>query len=250
MIAAGLNVRQRMLPLAEVATRLEGQSHNAWLSATECEMLATLRAPQRRAAWLGGRYLAKTLILEAVTEENNTHAARAAQSLSCADICIVSRDSQQRAIRPLVFVKGKLKPWTLSITHSACSVSAALVLEPDVRLGIDLTETEGVCRRLAKAWFTDVEWTWLHEALAGATGNVRTASMAEHVASIWAVKEAAYKALNEGESFAPRRIEVLPVCAGRWRATWYLKHEIRYCQVRTEVADGCVRACAAVDWAA
>ena len=79
-------------------------------------------------------------------------------------------------------------------------------------------------------WFTPLEQCWFHE-----TQSPGIASF------IWAAKEALYKACNQGESFAPRDVEVLP--DGRCS---YRQSPLPSCRLQSWTADGHLAVLAAV----
>ncbi len=91
--------------------------------------------------------------------------------------------------------------WSLSIAHTRRGALAALGCLPGVSLGIDLVEPRQYGSGFADVWFTPAERRWLPAA--GSRGQ----------AILWAIKEAAYKAVNAGESFDPRLIEIA-ACPG------------------------------------
>ncbi|MEX0679046.1 MAG: 4'-phosphopantetheinyl transferase superfamily protein [Pirellulales bacterium] len=171
-----------------------------WLSPGECRAWHRMRSPQRRATWLAGRMLAKRLLLESLALSGELDSWP-----SGAEIHIESVDAGHGQ-RPSVFVWGRPLHWALSISHTARGVLAAVTTEPGVTLGVDL-----VCRRdhptNRLAWcFTPAELRWL------AAGPAHRREPEQ----LWAMKEALYKACQQGEGFAPRRIEVVPGAAPRY----------------------------------
>jgi phosphopantetheinyl transferase len=170
----------RICSLAELTNPICA-SAAAWLTPAERETWSGLTNPQRRQAWLGGRMLAKRMIL------------RHLPALRPAEIEIHSRDSLGRSTRPRVTVCGRLQPWALSIAHSARFVFVALSAAPGLAVGVDVTAGPEPNAAFRDTWFSPGERRWC-ESPGGAT--------------LWAIKEAVYKAVNRGEPFAPRRIEV------------------------------------------
>ena len=67
-----------------------------------------------------------------------------------------------------------------------------------------------------RLWFTPAEQQWLREAEAPNLASV-----------LWASKEAIYKALNAGESFAPRAVELLPGGQASYRQMPVGPYELR-----------------------
>jgi phosphopantetheinyl transferase len=156
------------------------------LGAAERDELARCRDPGRRRAWQAGRLAAKRLVLD--------HFPLAARPPH--EIEILSRDSAGQATRPRVYVRGQRMPWRLSISHSGRHVYVALSEDPDVSVGVDLAPVQVYGEGFLETWFT-----------AGEQRALRVAPSAA-VATFWAVKEAVYKACNDGEKFAPAQVEV------------------------------------------
>jgi len=165
-----------------------------WLSPAEAETLAELSDAFRRRAWLAGRMLIKRLLLEEMLPGMDGY-----EEMRPAEIEIVSRDGLGRGVRPRVFVGGRQQPWRLSLAHCEDSVFAAASKDNNVSVGVDLVPREIGGRGFAECWLTPQE----HRAW-GSFGED------QGLAKIWAVKEAAYKAGGQGESFQPTSYEVLP----------------------------------------
>ncbi|MBW3541523.1 MAG: 4'-phosphopantetheinyl transferase superfamily protein [Planctomycetes bacterium] len=147
-----------------------------------------LRHPARREAWWFGRILARRLLHETAGRWLD----------DSAEIEILSRDEQGRAVRPGVRIGGRLMPWCLSIAHTDQAALVAVSFEPGTTVGVDLVRTEPVSRGFLETWFTKRERSWLDT------------QPAESVAISWGLKEALYKACQRGESFVPRRVEIFP----------------------------------------
>ncbi|MGD9721269.1 MAG: 4'-phosphopantetheinyl transferase superfamily protein [Pirellulales bacterium] len=164
-----------------------------WLSRREQAELSAWRDERRRRAWLLGRAVAKRLVAGFI-------ALRAEpSSVPPEAIEILSRDTAGRVNRPLVWIEGRLRPWSLSISHSHRGVLAALAGSDTVSLGVDLADSAAFGDGFVELWFTPAEREWFVE-----TGSTSIACF------IWAAKEALYKACNTGESFAPREFEIRP----------------------------------------
>jgi phosphopantetheinyl transferase len=159
-----------------------GFDPDVWLAPAERETWLGLRSPQRREAWLSGRILAKQMVLRHLLAAHP------------AEIEIHSLDSQEQGIRPRVTVCGRLQPWALSIAHSARSVFVALSATPGLAVGVDVTAGPEGDAGFWETWFSPAERRW---------------SETPGIATLWAIKEAVYKAVNRGERFAPRRIEII-----------------------------------------
>ena len=166
---------------------------DGWLTRGERAELATWHDETRRRVWLVGRILAKELIL-----------AKGLPGASPAAIEILSLDASSRPTRPRVTVDSAAQGWSLSIAHTERGVLAALAARGDLSIGVDLAPNEPLAENFIRLWFTPAEQQWLREA-----GSPTMASV------LWASKEALYKALNAGESFAPAPSRSCP--AGRHR---------------------------------
>jgi phosphopantetheinyl transferase len=196
-----------------------------WLVAAELNRLAALRDPAVRQAWLAARVLAKQLIL-------------AQASLSHYDatmIEIMSRDAQGRGRRPDVRVGGNATPWSLSISHTRAGVGAALCSVPGVSLGIDLVQDGPLGAGFLRTWFDAAEQKSI------AAGD------AAELHRLWAVKEAVYKAANQGEPFAPRRIRVHMASGGGYTCTYRGVALGDHCRVETSRHGDHLVALVAVD---
>jgi phosphopantetheinyl transferase (holo-ACP synthase) len=190
MFAKGLLVCYA--PRAAQTTRTASAALESWLHPRECDELQRYRDPAARDAWLAGRTVAKQLVLDALVRNHALHR-------DAAEVEICSRDDAGRQVRPRIRVADRLLPWCLSISHTANGVLAALSLDPRVRVGVDLAPLVERSAGFLRVWFTERERERLYNA-----GPLE-------IARYWAAKEAAYKAVNNGQSFAPRRVEVLRV---------------------------------------
>ncbi|HTM54363.1 MAG TPA: 4'-phosphopantetheinyl transferase superfamily protein [Pirellulales bacterium] len=159
-----------------------------WLTAGERAELGWWRDRGRRQASLAGRMLAKELV-----------ANHAGATYRREEVEILSRDEKSRGKRPRIRCHGVEQPWSVSITHSEGGVLAALCVTEGVRVGVDLARTDGLSDAFVRLWFTPAEQAWLRETDCSSIAGF-----------IWAAKEAVYKACNNGESFSPRDVEVLP----------------------------------------
>ena len=74
----------------------------------------------------------------------------------------------------------------------------ALAATDAAAIGVDLTPDDRFSPRVADLWFTPAEQSWYRAANSPSIG-----------ATIWSAKEALYKAISNGESFAPREFEIL-----------------------------------------
>ncbi|MBT4864465.1 MAG: 4'-phosphopantetheinyl transferase superfamily protein [Planctomycetaceae bacterium] len=167
---------------------------SAWLSVAEKRELDLLRDGSRREAWLCGRWLSKHLIREACVLP--------ATKLELIEI--LSRDAEGRGMRPAVTVSGEPISASLSISHSTHAVLVGVTTQPGISIGVDLTIPETVKPGFLRMWFTEAE----QERLKSADSRLAM--------TYWAIKEAVYKACQNGESFAPRKIEVFDSVEGRF----------------------------------
>lgn len=175
-----------------------------WLSPSEREVFTELRDARRREGWLCGRLLAKRLILDDVLAPSVGE-----EAIHPTEIDIHSRDGLGRATRPRVTLRGRLQPWALSIAHSDRSVFVALSRALGVSVGVDVAPVQTWKDGFLEMWMTPRERRWVHSV-----GEMRLAS------TLWAVKEAIYKALSYGEQFTPLRIEVCPRAGGGYTYHW------------------------------
>lgn len=164
------------------------ESSDAWLSGAERRECARYRDEGRLRQFRAGRYLAKKLLLEQLVP----------WSVDWSEIEILSRDGQNRAVRPEVTVRGNRVPWCVSISHSRRGVLVGISLNRQIQVGVDLAEKEDLNPKSLVFWFSNRERERLRDA------GARPAAVC------WAVKEAVYKAVNQGESFVPKKFEVFP----------------------------------------
>ncbi len=172
----------------------------AWLMAGELAELALLGDAGRRRQWLAGRWTGKQLLM------------RVGAARRLADVEIRTRNELGRGDRPRVRVGGQELAGSLSIAHTARGVLAALDVRQNRSVGVDLvdladpvwmkaTATSG-SRSFARMWFTPLEQHWIFARTA--------ANSAGRAAAVWAVKEAVYKAAQQGDAWSPRDISVRP----------------------------------------
>jgi len=172
-----------------------------WLSLAERAELDCLGHDVRRRQWLAGRWLAKQLI------------RRAIGGVSLPDIQLLARDERGRGVRPRIRVPGRKLPWSVSISHSEHGVLVALAASESLSVGVDLADLRpdraarfgAGFRRL---WFTPCEQRWLD------------VDPPRRIATLWALKEAVYKACNAGESFFPQQIEIVPLESDGFRCRY------------------------------
>ncbi len=157
-----------------------------WFSEGERAILADFRNRTRLEEWMLGRLLAKQLILENLDGVPYP-----------SEIQIYSRSGLGNCMRPQIVMDGRLLDCVLSIAHSRQSVLVAFSKTTSVLIGADIEALEARGPHFSAIWLTEDERNWL-----------QTQGRPHLVSVVWAIKEAAYKAINMGHRFIPRRIEV------------------------------------------
>ncbi|MBM82805.1 MAG: hypothetical protein CMJ78_19770 [Planctomycetaceae bacterium] len=160
-----------------------------WLHELEYEHYTSINHANRREAFLFGRVVAKRLIVE-----DESLASREINKAT--QIYISSRDGMGRAVRPTVMIDGRLQPIELSISHSDQSVMAIARRGNQVRLGADIQTISSNPNSQLRLWLTEKE-------------RANIGHNDSNAVKTWALKEAVYKAINNGERFQPHQIEVL-----------------------------------------
>jgi len=201
-----------------------------WLSPAEREVWDRLTDPRRRRAWMCGRLLGKQLLLNAVVG-----APEWDDRVGPAHIEIHSLDVLGRPTRPRVTVGGRLQPWHLSIAHTVRSVLVAVAPSASMAIGVDLTPVDPSTRGFRELWLTPAERRWFES-----TRDPRL------VATLWAIKEAVYKAANRGERFAPASIEVGPDLDGAYAWRPEGRGSRSGATIRVDALDGEIAAIVAV----
>jgi len=161
--------------------------------------------PARRRVWRLGRIMCRELLREAAGDTLD----------AVASIEILSRDDHDDHVRPTVFLRGEQEPQLathlnslpLSIAHFNDAVCVALSTDPQLGVGVDLVEATELGDGFQQTWFSPDERQLVAE------GDSSTA------VTLWAVKEAVYKAVNNGEQFRPKEIEVQRDATGRYRCS-------------------------------
>jgi 4'-phosphopantetheinyl transferase EntD len=128
---------------------------------------------------------------------------------------------------------GGIPAWPLSIAHSRRAAVAVLSFNPRITVGVDIVELQPLSDGVLRAWFTADEQQWL------AAAEPRERLVA------WALKEAIFKALNQGEAFAPQRIAVRRNADRHYTASWNGAPLDGVCQLQTWEQDGHLLALAA-----
>lgn len=198
-----MNDRPRLLTQSCDARSMGCHAEGAgWLSPAEQDEFARLRDIRRRNEWLAARFLLKGMLQRSFAGNGGS-----TTGIELCNIEILSRDVRGRGQPPRVLLAGRLLSWHVSLAHQDGIVWAAVSVDPDVRVGIDVVPAEPMDLRGDDLWFTPGEVRWLRQSNDPLLGT-----------TLWAVKEAVYKATNRGEPFVPARIDVAPDAAGGF--TW------------------------------
>lgn len=184
--------------------------------------LERLKDPGRREAWVWGRVLARRCLM--------THVQELLDDPERVEIC--TRNEQEQSIRPLIRSGERvIESVCLSITHTDRAVAVAL--SDECMIGIDLVDLEGFRAGVLEPWLTPEEL------------QLRDRGGVHAEAVIWGAKEAAYKALNQGESFAPKQVVVAAGTEHELAVSWQPAESTREARVTVNPVDGhlCALAC-------
>lgn len=181
-----------------------------WLSQDELESWHTFRSDVRRNTFLAGRILAKRLL----RAQHSTGWFTAPSQIT---ICSKNDSS---GVRPYIKYGENRLGYSLSISHTCDAVLVGGTNRFGVSIGVDLVEMRSLSAGFQRSWLTDNEISLLQQNEDHMT-----------VADIWAMKEAVYKAVHDGESFAPRNVEICLEPDGI--TVFYLRRNIsERCKVR------------------
>lgn len=154
-----------------------------FLHVAEQQELNKIKAENYRRSWTAARICAKYL-WAAPADNRDLETA----DIPWSELNIVSRNDKGQGIRPVLNERGLKIDRDLSISHTDDAVFVVLANRPDCRIGCDLVPLGSVTPKMARLFFrndedlpTDPHWADRY----------------------WAVKEAAYKAGNYGQAFAP-----------------------------------------------
>ena len=192
--------------VAEMAPLLEDEAAlTRLLSPAERRHLAGLKVHKRRIEWLAVRMAAKRLLREAYFGHDNAivlhHAITIGNdALGAPTVEVVGALSDPQVALPLP---------RISLSHSAGQAVAYLAPTPDTWPGVDLEPIEARDPSFAATYFTASERAW---AL-----NEKRPEVA--LTALWAVKEAALKALGIGARVDLREVEVSG--ADNWALTFH-----------------------------
>ena len=138
----------------------------------------------RKREWVAGRRLARQLLVDSELIPPGTESR----------VVILTQNDKQQGIAPQLWIDGTKSRISLSLSHSTRSLIVAASCE--WKVGVDLVDKISFEYQPLRHWFQDAELEWIdHWGVA-------------ELALAWGIKEAFYKAANQGESFAPKSILV------------------------------------------
>ena len=176
-------LRNNMTPIDTVLTPQELRESSSW------------KTPRRSEAYLASRILAKEILQSTFVD----------CAVPLGDFEVLSKTvGQERGKAPAVSRDGLRLPVKISISHTDRMVLVGISEHHDDPFGVDLVSCASPTKGFQRVWFSREE----HEAYAKYTDEIWLRS--------WAVKEAAYKAVNEFIKFTPREICALPENENLW----------------------------------
>lgn len=211
-----MSVEQTAVRYASFDTLRASAGDNAppWLrGANELAELKRLTAESRQQTWMWGRILSRQLLREC-----GVVCASSSEQLE-----ILSINAFGRNDRPAVYVDGVLQAVSLSISHSDRGILVAL--SATMRVGVDLVDLEQGPLDFLWVWMTNSERAGMHR------------SDLRQLATVWAVKEAVYKAVNEGESFSPLSVTVVEGTHGRYSCFYRNRDMTSICHIHINEMD-------------
>ena len=188
---------REMLSLRETSGLLAPEAKDAlafYLSAAERRRLAQLTVKKRREDWLGGRLAAKALV------RRSWPRAGAKPAWSAMTVAADANGEPELLLDAEAGATLHDGAPRLSISHSGDVAAAVVSWDHDRLVGIDV---ERVARRdaaFARTYFTEAEQAWAAAEAAPARAHT----------ILWAVKEAALKALGVVAKVDMRALEVQP----------------------------------------
>jgi len=166
---------------------------DSWLTGRERAELAKCQASTRRGEWLAGRYCAKGLLLS--------------RGGAWRDWEVLSRRPNGLGQPPQVLRNGQRVGGCLTLSHSASLSVAAFLTLPEESVGVDVVDYEPTSSGFESMWFSHSEIVEMNRS--GITPLEG-----------WAVKEAAFKAARDGQSFRPRRMTLSHLTDACYRVDW------------------------------
>ncbi|MDR1491522.1 MAG: 4'-phosphopantetheinyl transferase superfamily protein [Planctomycetaceae bacterium] len=201
--------------LCEIAAVENFFSHDvaSYLADSEIAVWSNIRDVNYRRAWLAGRFLVKG-IYESLRQNASEPVLNAPRLFPSYEI--ISRNASRRGIRPYLTVDKKPTPTAITITHSESMIGVGIALSETIRLGMDVASLETVSQKIVKTFFQKEERQMVYSF------------PDEHWAErLWCVKEAAYKALNDGEPFMPSRFNIASRDDRRLEYSYYFENKIQ-----------------------
>ena len=162
------------------------------LAPTERARWEQFKVAKRRRDWLIGRWTAKHLVQEHLSELSGARAAL--------DAIVIAADEDGAPYAALVEDDGLRRlSFSLSISHAGNLAFCALCDQPGMTVGVDVERVEAREPSFAETFFT------AKEADAGRTTPAESRDL--FITAIWSGKEAALKALRTGMRADTRRVQ-------------------------------------------
>lgn len=184
------------------------QSVSDQLGTEEFAYWQSLPNEKRRCQWLMGRLAIKQLFVEFCQESFCKSCAEldfldgllsdeGAESHLPKRLQVVSIDKEGKATRPALWLDGiELKDsLSISVSHTEEGVLVAMQPRAEGMIGVDLAPIESFTDAFARFWIPEIS-------------HLNEINRQTEFARYWVAKESAYKCLNEGTSFRPRRLRV------------------------------------------
>lgn len=149
-----------------------------------------IRAENYRRSWFAARVCAK-ILWNSLKKNMPPNPDVDRMEIVWPDFRIASRNSSGQGIRPVLFDRDRPVRRELSISHSDSAVLVAFASQAGWRIGVDLVPLGSVTEGMKRLFLSEADL----EADAVTIDAVPD--------RLWAVKEAAYKAGHDRESFAP-----------------------------------------------
>ena len=160
-----------------------------WLSPQESNRYRQFRFPKRQQEWLLGRWVAKNLLNNLLTDSD---------TLPFHELSIHNEDSGA----PFVMWNNQRMEGSLSISHRAEKAISAFCFDPEISIGIDLEEIEAKSRGFVEDYFTEPE--------ARMVLALPIEKQALAASLLWSGREAIVKALQIGLRIDTRQIALKP----------------------------------------
>jgi phosphopantetheinyl transferase len=172
------------------------------LTAREREEYAGLRHPLRRREWLGARAALKAILVRQ-------------GRLGEAGECEIRKDERGRP--EILFAPGIPASGVAdcSISHQGRFACVAVSCGVEARIGVDIEEISPRLLKVADAFAEDRQ------------SRLRSRSVEERLAVLWAIKEACAKALGDGIGMAVRAVQCEETAEGRHRVRTDHGQELR-----------------------